>query len=473
VTAVDLPGLVSLGLVALEWLGLGWLSGVDWPAPTPWAPRWCLRLLIGATLIGFALLLLAVAGVPFAWPPLPLLVAAIAAGAIRWLSRHRRTEHPASYSACGMTGESHIRRGRLGWMLLSGVLMAGLIRAIILPETGWDAYSHWGLKAQAFFYAGAIVDAHSAHEYYPPLVPLLETWLYFQRGVVSIDLAKTLWAVFGASFGVCLVQHLRLALDASARWPAPVLALVIILATPQLLEGFWTGQADLALTVYLTLMVLAMLRWYSEHQTGWLVQAMFLGAGVALTKYEGLFRVGVVLIAFVAELLIRRRPANIGGAVSVGLASSLAYVTWALFRNLHGIQVTSEHLSHFQPEAIGSVLLALAAVFGGVRTGGGLVVSGLACVAAGKRLLQPPLRFLTFVVVGQLAATLLGFLVTADSPALQVQLSATRLFEQFMPIALFASALWLCESAFRCVQKSESSRDPHTSMRRAASVRLQ
>src|ERR687885_5008 len=50
---VDLAGLGALGLVALEWLALGWLSGVAFPAP-PGAVNWALRLLVGGVLVGRA-----------------------------------------------------------------------------------------------------------------------------------------------------------------------------------------------------------------------------------------------------------------------------------------------------------------------------------------------------------------------------------------------------------------------------------
>jgi hypothetical protein len=89
------------------------------------------------------------------------------------------------------------------------------------------------------------------------------------------------------------------------------------------------------------------------------------------------------------------------------------------------------------------VLVALAAAFRGVRVGGGLIVAALGWLALGwRRLSAPPMRFLALVVLGQFAATLLAFLVTDYSPVLQVQLSATRLVEQWLPIALFAVAVW-------------------------------
>ena len=44
-----------------------------------------------------------------------------------------------------------------------------------------------------------------------------------------------------------------------------------------------------------------------------------------------------------------------------------------------------------------------------------------------------------------IASLLLAFLVTDYSPVLQVQLSATRLVEQWLPLALFVGAVGLNE----------------------------
>src|SRR5207253_791106 len=146
---------------------------------------------------------------------------------------------------------------RAAWLGLGLILAAATLRALIVPEAGWDAYSHWGLRAQAYALAGTVVSAHSEHEYYPPLVPLLEAWLYLHRGGVSIDLGKTIWSLVGSAFAVCLAQHLRLSLTAQGRWLAPWLGAAIVMGTSGVLEGLWTGQADLALTTWLTLASLA------------------------------------------------------------------------------------------------------------------------------------------------------------------------------------------------------------------------
>ena len=97
----------------------------------------------------------------------------------------------------------------------------------------------------------------------------------------------------------------------------------------------------------------------------------------------------------------------------------------------------------FQPLAIGGVLVSLAAVLGGVRTGGAVLVTVFAWAVAGRCMFSDRLRLISLVVLGELAATLLAFLLSSTSPEIEVRPSATRLFEQFMPLALFAGAVGL------------------------------
>jgi hypothetical protein len=440
---MDLLGLGALVQVAAEWLALGTLSGVDWPH-TPsgapfWAARWALRLLVGAVLVAFGQLALALIGVGFGSIPLVLIVSAVSASALRVVSR---VGHSGPLSNSLEQSLEMDTRERIGWLVLGALLVAATLRALAIPEGGWDAFSHWGLRAQAFAQAGTIVDAHSEHEYYPPLVPLLEAWLYLHRGGVAIDMGKTIWALVGSAFALCLAWQLRLILRSA--WLAPYFAAAIVLSTTALLDGFWTGQADLPLTAELTLATLAVLQWQRSPERRWLVQAGLFSAAAAMTKFEGLPRVGVVTLALVLEAVWCRQARGARPVVVMAAAAGVAFVAWANAATAAGISPNSEHLGPFQPLAIGSVLVNLIAVFAGLRTGGGLLVAAVAWAVAPKQL---P-RLLVLVVVGQLIATLLAFLVSATSPALEVRTSATRLFEQWLPVALFAAAIGLCGQAY-------------------------
>jgi hypothetical protein len=461
---VDLLGVVWLGLVALEWLGLGWLSGVDWPdACDWWLGTWPLRLLVGAFLIGAAMLLLSAVGVGFANPWLVLAVAALAAALMRWGTRGAVTLHVRDGPVAKrlpeeltLASETHSREGRRrwggdrrwelgGWLTLGGILVAATIRSFLVPEAGWDAYSHWGLRAMGYALAGDVVNVRSAHEYYPPLVPFLEAWLYLQRGSVTIDLAKTEWALIGVAFAICLAAHLRAFLPKP--WQAPWFTAAILASTTALLESFWTGQADLPLAAFVTLAALAAVRWQGTRQRAWLVQVAIFAAAAALTKFEGFPRIVVIVVALAAEVGLSRERRLLTPMVVLTAAAGVALVAWGAIAAAHALSMNSEHLGAFQPQALGSVVLTLVAVFGGVRTGGAVVVALLAWLAAGRRLLAPPLRVITLTVIGELLLTLVAFLFSDTPPDVEVRTSATRLFEQFLPLGLFVAAVTLASGA--------------------------
>jgi hypothetical protein len=437
--SVDLLGLGALLLVSVEWLALGWLSGVRFSpsGPAGVAANVALRVLVGACLVAVAQLVLALVGVGIGSIPVVLVVAALGATGLRISGASAAQE-------CQGKIVPVERRERLGWLILGLVLLAGFARSVLVPEAGWDAYSHWGLRAQAFASAGTLVDAHSEHEYYPPLVPLLEAWLYLHRNLVSIDLAKTVWAVIGSAFGVCLAWHLRLSLRSA--WLAPYLAAGIVLCSTALIEGMWTGQADLALTTFLTLATLAAWQWQQTPNRAWLVQVGLFSAAAALTKFEGLPRVGIVAVVVLVEGVLVGRPRLWAPVLALAVPAVLVAALWLVVELTRGIAANGEHVGAFQPLAVGSVVLALVAVFGGVRTGGGLVVVALAWLASARALFEPALRVLTLVVIAQALATLLAFLVSATSPAVEVSTSATRLVGQWMPLALFVGAVGLART---------------------------
>lgn len=457
--SVDPLGMAALAAVAVEWLALGWLTGVrfpllaDAPSTLQRAADWSLRLLIGAFLVSLAQLVLALFGMGFSFVPGVLLLAAAAGVAIRQVAgvTERPPSPPRPRGATALPAWT-ARAERVGWLVLAALGAAALVRALVVPESGWDAYSHWGLRAQAFANAGTLVDAHSEHEYYPPLVPLLEAWLYLHRGQVSIDLGKTIWALVGGAFGVCLGWHMRLALRPALAWTGPFIAAGVILATPELLDGFWSGQADLALTAYLCLATLAVWQWQRSRsvepdaRNAWLLQAAIFAAAAALTKFEGLPRVGLLALPLVIDAAMARAWRTWPALLCLLVPATACWLVWTAFQLGHGIAANAEHVGAFQPLAVGSVLLALLAVFAGVRTGGGVLVAIAAWALSWRQLLEPYLRLLVLVVVMQALGTLAAFLVSSTAPDVEVLTSATRLVEQWLPIALIVGALGLART---------------------------
>src|SRR5262249_7068665 len=152
-------------------------------------------------------------------------------------------------------------------------------------------------------------------------------------------------------------------------------------------------------------------------------------AAAALTKFEGLPRVGIVALVVAVEGLVAGRPRIWMSTVALVVPALVVSLVWLGVESTRGIAANGEHLGTFQPLALGGVVVALAAVFGGVRTGGGVFVAAASWVVSGRCLFEPTLRLLTLVVVAQAVATVLAFLVSATSPVVEVSTSATRLVE--------------------------------------------
>lgn len=349
-------------------------------------------------------------------------------------------EHPGGDRPGGdHPGGEHPGWERLGWAVMAVLLLAALVRALATPELGWDAYSHWGLRAAAYAQAGTVVNAGSEHDYYPPLVPLLEAWFDLHLGRVSLDFSKSIWAVIGGAFTVCLAAQLHGAMR--ARWLAPWLAIAIVGITPELLDGFFTGQADLPLAAFLTLASLAGWQWLRHPTPGGLIQVGLFAAAAALCKLEAGPRLAVVALAFGADAVLSRKTDLIRPIATLAIAITLPLVIWTAVANAASISPNSEHVGAFQAGAAPRVASALAAVFGGIRTGGGLVVTVLAWLLAGTAVVRSDIRVLTLVGIGQIAATLIAFFIGSTDPVVQVQTSATRLVGQILPLVLVAAIL--------------------------------
>lgn len=344
-------------------------------------------------------------------------------------------------SGAETAGDAGTLKEVAGWAAIGMVALVALGRSLLTPEVGWDAYSHWGLRAQAYASVGTVVDAGSEHEYYPPLVPLLEAWFDLHHGQVSLDLAKSVWATVGGAFALALSSHLRRMIR--TRWLAPWLALGIVLVSPELLDGFWTGQADLPVTAFLTLASLAAWQWTRQPDRRWLVQVGVFAAAAGLCKLEAAPRLAIVGLALGVDAIVCRRAHRVRPIVVLAIATLVAVLVWTLAANGVAISPNSEHLGAFQPAAIPAVALALLRAFGGVRTAGGVLLALLAWLLAGRALMSPGARLLTLIALGEVAATCASFLIGSADPVVQVQTSATRLVAQSLPLVLCAAIVAL------------------------------
>jgi hypothetical protein len=144
---------------------------------------------------------------------------------------------------------------------------------------------------------------------------------------VDAQLAILLVAFVGAAARL-LWGHVR-------PWVLSV-ALLFLVASPELLRHAQGGIADLPLALYLMLFVLALAGWVARRNGFWLLVASVCGAAGVAIKSEGLPQLLVVaaFVAIVAAAVDARAIAGIGLAVGVAV---LTAVPWLLWRDAHDV----------------------------------------------------------------------------------------------------------------------------------------
>jgi len=81
-------------------------------------------------------------------------------------------------------------------------LLIVLFFTFLFPIRFWDAVSSYSLKAKAFFIDSNMITFYSSHDYlfshqsYPPLLSLMQTWIYIWLGRVDENLVKIIFPIF-------------------------------------------------------------------------------------------------------------------------------------------------------------------------------------------------------------------------------------------------------------------------------------
>lgn len=186
---------------------------------------------------------------------------------------------------------SSLERTLILFLLL--VFLHTCVESLTFPLTHydfWDAWSIWGFKAKAFTISRTIdfsffndPSKYYAHQEYPLLLPLSETWIYLVLGRIDEQMIKLLFPLFYLSFlilfgGVFRRENGRMA----------SLLLATFLATlPIFLQYTLQGYAELPVTFYYTLSTLYLSFWCQKG--GWedLWVGLFFSTFAAWTKNEG------------------------------------------------------------------------------------------------------------------------------------------------------------------------------------------
>ena len=188
-----------LGLGAIFFLGYALLTLLV-PRPRDFSclERAAFSFGVGALALTLWMLALTWGGVPFglAWilgPPLALAAALLLAPRGRRAVREDRRALRVR-PRMALSGWDWLFLGLLGL-----VFLYALPRAALYPMWAWDAVATWGCKARIFYDTkGLDLICIDAHNYYPNLIPLLLSYLYFALGQVNDYLVNAIFPLWGA-----------------------------------------------------------------------------------------------------------------------------------------------------------------------------------------------------------------------------------------------------------------------------------
>jgi hypothetical protein len=439
-----------LGLGAVFFLGYAALSLlVPRPRDFTFGERAAFSFGVGAIPLTLWMLALTWGGVPFGlgWiigPPLAL------AAALLLTPRGRRAVRE---DMRGRLVRLRIELKGWDWLflgLLGAVFLYALPRAALYPIWAWDAVATWGCKAKIFYTTrGLDLTCIDAHNYYPNLIPLLLSYLYFALGQVNDYLAKVIFPLWGALL-LTLLYSLSVRMGLSRRRALGLTAFLALNGTVFMVH-LYIAYADLPLAFFTLGAAGLLYLWLAgAAPPGSLPLTACCLAGMAWCKYEGP-PLAATLILAAALTLAWLRPGHwvrrLGhlGVPLAGLAAG--YLPWRLFTIQQKLEIGADHIQNIYPhqmvKALGYLLAALVNPF---YFGFLWPALALALIFAGKRLWRSPMLFLAIFVGGNLAAIILAYGVAptaaAEFPA-YVRATLDRLLLHLTPVATLLLALGL------------------------------
>ena len=441
-----------LGLAALFLMGYAWL-GLVMPRLNDLAlgEKAAASFALGAVLLTLWMLALAWAGAAYSLGV--ILVPLLGLGLL--LSLTPRGRQVWRRGAIQTAGPAPKRLNAWDWLfltLLFTLLLFTTLRAILYPMWAWDALATWGYKAKVFYLAqGMDFSRFEAHNYYPNLIPLLLTYLYFCLGQVQDALVQgvfTLWG--GLTLGLLYSLSRRLGLS---RTQTLGLTAFLALNGTVFITHLYIAYADLPLAFFTLGAAACIYLWLAgPAPAGSLGLAAIFMAGLAWCKYEGPPLAGTMILA-AAFTLAWLRPSDLWRrlkGLSLPAAGMLAgYLPWRLFALSQGIPMGSDHVHSFYAHQLWGAAPYLAAALANPYYFGVLwpgVV--LAAIAAGRRLWTGPGLFLAVFLAGNLAAVLLAYALAPTSAAefaSYVRATLDRLLLHLTPTAALFAALCLAD----------------------------
>jgi hypothetical protein len=339
----------------------------------------------------------------------------------------------------------HWRLQGWDWLLaalLAAVLLYTGLRAVLYPMWAWDAIAVWGCKAKVFYLSRSLdFTCIEAHNYYPNLIPLLLTYLYFWLGQVNDHLVKMVFPFWGAVL-LTLLYSLAGRLGLTRRQALGLTAFFALNGTAFIVH-LYIAYADLALAFY-TLgaggLIYLWLR--GDAPRGSLTVAACCLAAMAWCKYEGPPLAATLILAAALTLVWLRPPGllkHLKGLALLLAGLAAGYLPWRLFAQGQNLEMGADHIQGFYPQQLWQGFFYLLGGLGNPFYFGLLWPALLlALLFAGRRLWRSPRLFLALFLGGNLLAILLAYAVAPTSaqefPS-YVRATLDRLLLHLTPVA--------------------------------------
>ncbi len=431
-----------LGLGAVFFLGLG-VFVVLVPEPRDFSrlERIALSFGIGSVLLTLWMLALSWLRVPFSLPlilgPLLFLATLALLAKIMFGSADQGAQVPEPFPSAPYGGWDWLLVG-----LLSALFLFVTLRAMLYPMWAWDAIAIWGSKARIFYESRAVdLGGIEAHNYYPNLVPLLMSYLYFCLGEVNDHLVQGLFPLWGALLLALLYSwFLRLGLS---RPQALGSTAFLALNGVTLVVQMFVAYADLALAYFALGAGGLLYLWLRDlAPRGSLPLVACCCAGMAWCKYEGP-PLAATLILAAALTLAWLRPPNVVRRLLrlawplAGLAAG--FLPWKLFSVWHHLEGGSDHILNFYPsQLLQSFPYFLGGLFNPYYFGIFWPTLAVALILSGRRCWNSPRLFLVLFLGGNMVAIILAYALaptSAEEFPQYVRSTLDRLLLHIAPVA--------------------------------------
>lgn len=216
-------------------------------------------------------------------------------------------------------------------LLTSLALLASLVWAVA-PETAYDSLNYHLAVPRFYLEAGGIIDLpYFFHSYFAHLQDHFYGLCMALQGEMAAKLANFVIAIASGAAVYCLGRMVftpRVGLWAAA----------LYFTTPLIGSLAGTTYTDLTVAVFLTMAVVALLRWQRSKQQGWMVVCAVFAGGAVGVKLNAMY--GVIGLGLVIAILLLR------GAESSREKAAVSADVWHAGRGNRGPLVPSRVCLH-------------------------------------------------------------------------------------------------------------------------------